>query len=87
LDLQANQLSTIPEWIGKLKSLRYLSLDDTSVNILPESLAQLKNLKWLDIYSLELSHVKENQKTLRKLAKRGCRINMPFDKLRTFLSN
>jgi hypothetical protein len=86
LDLQANQLSVIPEWLGKLKGLQYLNLDETSIGTLPGSLVRLKNLKWLDVYSLELSLSKENQKTLRRLAKRGCRINMPFDRLRLFLS-
>ncbi|KKK58254.1 hypothetical protein LCGC14_3046300, partial [marine sediment metagenome] len=45
LNLEENQLTTLPELIGNLKSLRELDLNNNMLITLPRSMWQLKNLE------------------------------------------
>ncbi len=49
LDLRANQLTSLPETIGDLKSLRFLDLRDNNLKSLPASIRNLKHLEKIDV--------------------------------------
>jgi len=42
LDLSYNQLKTLPDWIGDLRSLKRLNLRWNELEALPDSFAELK---------------------------------------------
>ncbi|MGV9171697.1 MAG: hypothetical protein ACOC35_03870, partial [Promethearchaeia archaeon] len=49
LDVGANQLTSLPDWIGNLKRLRHLDVGANQLTSLPDSLANLKTLEVLDL--------------------------------------
>ena len=49
LDFQGVPLDHVPEELGNLLHLRYLSLRDTKVKMLPKSIGKLHNLQTLDL--------------------------------------
>ncbi|GMY30898.1 disease resistance protein RPM1-like [Fagus crenata] len=56
MDFKGAPIDYIPEEVGNLFHLKYLSLRDTKVEKLPKSIGKLKNLETLD---LKYSHVSE----------------------------
>ena len=55
LDLSDNQLTTLPESIGKLTNLQELNLGYNQLTTLPESIGQLTNLQELYLYNTQLT--------------------------------
>lgn len=49
LDLNENQLTTLPKEIGKLQNLQELGLSGNQLITLPKEIGQLKNLRWLSL--------------------------------------
>ncbi|ONH91711.1 hypothetical protein PRUPE_8G132100 [Prunus persica] len=66
LDFEDSPLDNLPDEVGYLYHLRYLSLRKTSVKILPKSIGKLVNLETLD---LKLSLVHEIRNEITKLPK------------------
>ncbi|XWS74635.1 hypothetical protein CRYUN_Cryun01aG0015200 [Craigia yunnanensis] len=64
LDFQGVPLDYVPEELGNLLHLRYLSLRDTKVKMLPKSIGKLHNLQTLD---LKRSLVRELPTEVNKL--------------------
>lgn len=67
LGLFQNQLQTLPESIGNLKSLEALTLDNNQLSSLPESIGNLKWLKSLYLSDNQLSSLPESTTELRSL--------------------
>ena len=44
-----NYIKVIPEWIGKLSSLEFLSAYNNEISVVPKSIGKLKNLKSLEL--------------------------------------
>ena len=68
LNLASNQLSSLPECIGSLKSLANLDLSDNQIRELPKSFSQLQALVYLDLGSNQLSFLSECIGSLKSLA-------------------
>lgn len=47
--LSGNRISNIPERIGNLKHLKYLSLQKNQITVLPQNMSRLKELEVLDL--------------------------------------
>jgi leucine-rich repeat protein SHOC2 len=54
LDLSINQLTSLPESIGKLYKIRELSLSDNQLKRLSDSICQLSNLRYLSLSNNQL---------------------------------
>jgi len=67
LDLDYNQLTTLPESIAKLQNLELLNLDHNQLIILPESIAKLQNLQTLFLSSNQLTTLPEGITKLQNL--------------------
>ena len=55
LDLDDNQLTSLPPEIGQLTSLRVLSLSNNQLTSVPAEIGQLTNLQVLRLYSNQLT--------------------------------
>jgi Leucine-rich repeat (LRR) protein len=60
LDLRSNQLSLIPESIGKLVNLRQLILTNNQLAVIPESIGNLVNLETLYLDRNKLTTLPES---------------------------
>jgi len=60
LDLKNKKLTTLPESIGNLKSLKQLILSGCQLTSLPESIGNLKSLKYLTIINNRLAYLPES---------------------------
>ena len=67
MDFEDAPLDHIPEDVGSLFHLRYLSLRNTAVNELPKSIGQLQNLETLDLKKSLVSDIPVEINELRKL--------------------
>jgi Leucine-rich repeat (LRR) protein len=65
LDLQNNQITSVPDSIGQLQKLEYLYLHNNQLTALPDSIGQLQSLKRLDLDNNQLS--KNEQQRIKKL--------------------
>ena len=68
LDLTDENLTKLPESIGKLKELEFLYLDDNKLTKLPDSIGNLKNLTEIYCDSNNLTTLPESIGNLRKLS-------------------
>ena len=60
LDLNHNEIKSIPDWINKLKSLNYLNLRDNKIQSIPNSIGYLKNLQYLDLRENQIQHIPDS---------------------------
>lgn len=67
LDLGRNQLSTLPEWICKLKNLKDFTVSGNKINKFPIWITNLKNLEFLDLRDNKLNIIPESIGKLKKL--------------------
>src|SRR5690606_16557512 len=67
LNLDDNNLNTLPESIGNLKALKEIKLYNNNLNTLPESIGNLKALKKLDISNNNLSILPDSIAKLKAL--------------------
>ena len=67
LDLNFNQLETLPERIGELTSLTSLYLDSNKLQTLPESIEGLTNLVTLNLVNNQLETLPESIRELTRL--------------------
>uniref|UniRef100_A0A2N9FRB3 Uncharacterized protein n=1 Tax=Fagus sylvatica TaxID=28930 RepID=A0A2N9FRB3_FAGSY len=67
MDFEDAPLDHIPEDVGSLFHLRYLSLRNTRVEMLPKSIGKLQNLETLDLKQSLVSDIPVEIKKLRKL--------------------
>lgn len=75
LILRYNQLITLPNWIGKLKSLKFLNLNVNNLNSLPKSLESLSFLKGLFLWKNELRSLPSEIGNLSNLELLNLRLN------------
>jgi len=68
LNLNWNNFTELPYWIGSLTSLEELSLWGNALKLLPKSLENLTNLKILD---LNFNNIEEIPPFLTELEKKG----------------
>jgi Leucine-rich repeat (LRR) protein len=57
LQLEYNQLTELPIWIGSLGNLRSLTLDNNKIKTLPDSFRKLGKLEWLHMENTQLTHL------------------------------
>uniref|UniRef100_A0A2N9HQQ0 Uncharacterized protein n=1 Tax=Fagus sylvatica TaxID=28930 RepID=A0A2N9HQQ0_FAGSY len=67
MDFEDAPLDHIPEDVGSLFHLRYLSLRNTKIKMLPKSIGKLQNLETLDLKQSLVSDIPVEIKKLRKL--------------------
>ncbi|WOK93162.1 disease resistance protein RPM1-like [Canna indica] len=67
LDLERANISSVPNEVGYLFNLHYLSLRWTKINRLPNSVRRLRNLQSLDIRRTELSSLPKGISKLKNL--------------------
>ena len=67
MDFEDALLDCIPEDVGSLFHLRYLSLRNTKVKILPKSIGKLQNLETLDLKQSIVFDIPIEINNLRKL--------------------
>ena len=67
LDLNGNQLTTLPESIGRMTSLWSLNLGDNRLTALPESISQLENLGGLRLDGNQFATLPKVISTFAKL--------------------
>ena len=60
-------MTTLPELIGQLTSLKLLSLEYNQLTSLPESIGRLENLEWLSLNNNQLTFLPESIGNLRNL--------------------
>jgi Leucine-rich repeat (LRR) protein len=75
LILRYNQLVTLPEWLGDLKSLEYLNANINNLNTLPQSIGNLLKLKELLLWKNELQRLPDSIGSLTSLRKLNLRLN------------
>lgn len=72
-----NALTTLPQWIGKLRSLKFLGVPGNHILEIPASVGQLSNLKGLDLGASPggnpLKKVPDCVRNLRNLSSLGLR--------------
>ncbi|KAL0000446.1 hypothetical protein SO802_014227 [Lithocarpus litseifolius] len=79
MDFEDALLDCIPEDVGSLFHLRYLSLRNTKVKILPKSIGKLQNLETLDLKQSLVSDIPIEINNLRKL-RHFIAYNLDFEK-------
>jgi Leucine-rich repeat (LRR) protein/GTPase SAR1 family protein len=67
LDLRENQLTELPETIGRLTQLQSLDLSDNKLTTLPESIGDLTRLQTLDLRKNQLTELPETIGRLTQL--------------------
>ena len=67
LDLSGNQLTSLPEWLGKLSGLQVLYLSGNQLTSLPESLGKLSGLQGLFLSGNQLTSLPESLGNLSDL--------------------
>ena len=67
MDFEDAPLDFIPEDVGSLFHLRYLSLRNTKVKLLPKSIGKLQNLETLDLKQSHVYEIPVEINNLRKL--------------------
>ena len=67
LHLFWNQLTSLPESIGKLENLIHLLVQNNQLTSLPDSIGQLENLLFLYVYNNQLTSLPESIGKLEKL--------------------
>uniref|UniRef100_A0A8C6QVR8 Leucine rich repeat containing 69 n=1 Tax=Nannospalax galili TaxID=1026970 RepID=A0A8C6QVR8_NANGA len=67
LNLNDNQLTSLPQEIGRLKSLTCLSINHNQLTIIPRELCSLENLSELHLNYNQLMYIPEEIKFLQKL--------------------
>ncbi|XP_072987258.1 disease resistance protein RPM1-like [Typha latifolia] len=67
LDLSRLPIETVPDAIGDLFNLRYLSLRHSKVKLLPQSIRKLSNLQTLDLFSSKIEKLPRGIVRLTKL--------------------
>src|SRR5215469_8504753 len=60
LDLSFLGLATIPNSIGQLANLRYLSLDDNQITAIPDSIAELESLMDLSLDDNQITAIPDS---------------------------
>lgn len=75
LILRYNQLTQLPNWIGKLNDLEHLNLNVNNLNRLPDSFGLLSSLKELYLWKNELSTLPESFCNLNELSILNIRLN------------
>ncbi|KAL3497929.1 hypothetical protein ACH5RR_040661 [Cinchona calisaya] len=67
LDLEGEELKSIPKEVFKLFHLKYLSLAHTKVEIIPQSIGKLQNLEFLNLFGTHVIELPIGILNLRKL--------------------
>ena len=49
LYLRGNELGTLPDWVGELRQLELLDIDDNHLTQVPQCISELGGLKWLSL--------------------------------------
>jgi len=76
LNLYKKGLTSLPNTIGNLTSLKELYLENNQLTSLPDTIGNLTSLKELQLGSNPLTSLPENvKKALKKLKKQGCKIS------------
>ena len=65
LDLNDNQLTTVPAEIGQLTSLKGLGLWHNKLTSVPAEIGQLTSLEWLNLRENQLTRVPDSIRELR----------------------
>ncbi len=60
LDLDHNEIKSIPHWIDNLEALHYLNLRDNQIKIIPDSIGNLKSLEYLDLRDNQIELIPES---------------------------
>lgn len=60
LDLDHNEIKSIPQWIDKLEFLHYLNLRNNHIEVIPDSIGNLRNLECLDLRENRLEFIPES---------------------------
>jgi Leucine-rich repeat (LRR) protein len=69
LNLDGNQISTLPKELFELEQLEELDLSSNKLNVLPPDIGKLKNLKKLSIRNMKLTHLPDELTDLSNLTK------------------
>ncbi len=73
--MNSNQITSLPDNLGKLSALKELDLKENMLNSLPENMRNLKSLKHLDIRLNPLNDLSEIvKKMIRGLQFRGIEV-------------
>ena len=59
LDLDHNEIKSIPHWIDNLE-LHYLNLRDNQIKVIPDSIGNLKSLEYLDLRENQIELIPES---------------------------
>ncbi|MEG4929487.1 COR domain-containing protein, partial [Microcoleus sp. F10-B2] len=73
--LSDNQITSIPEVIGKLSNLTRLLLSNNQITKIPEEIGKLSNLTELGLFNNQIEKIPESLETLPKLEKLNLRHN------------
>ncbi|KAG0013533.1 hypothetical protein BGZ81_000967 [Podila clonocystis] len=71
LDLHTNDLKTLPDQLGAMKSLRRLNLAINKIDEIPVSIGQLSLLEWLNLNDNKLTTLPSTMDQMQKLVKMG----------------
>ncbi len=79
LNFTNEQLTTLPDWIGKLKNLQMLDLSGNKFKTIPSEIWNLKNLKHLGLYNNAIEKLPDEIANLENLQK----LDLTANQLRT----
>ncbi|KAG0380012.1 hypothetical protein BGX24_010611 [Mortierella sp. AD032] len=71
LDLHTNDLKTLPDKLGSLKTLRRLNVAINKIEEIPPSIGQLQLLEWLNLNDNKLITLPSSMDQMQKLVKMG----------------
>ncbi|KAF9918131.1 DTW domain-containing protein 1 [Lobosporangium transversale] len=71
LDLHTNDLRTLPDQLGCMKSLRRLNLAINKIIEIPTTIGQLQLLEWLNLNDNKLETLPESMQSMQSLVKMG----------------
>ena len=60
LDLDHNEIKSIPHWIDNLEALHYLNLRGNQIKVIPDSIGNLKSLEYLDLRENAIEFIPES---------------------------
>jgi Leucine-rich repeat (LRR) protein len=60
-------LDSVPEWISKIKNLKYINLSSNSIGVVPDWLCEMKNIVSLDLSNNKIKQIPESMSKLTNL--------------------